>query len=116
MSERDELQAHREAIAWLEPPKGRCFKCHGPLVFHGDKARGSHFFEQECISYLQAELREWRSGKRRVFWRTYDDEGRADFLWTDTNQARAVAHGWAKHSGKTVRRVTVGPAKKKEAG
>lgn len=95
--------------------EGRCFKCRGPLVFHGDKARGSHFFEQECIGYLQAELREWRSGKRRVFgWRVTHRHG------VDKFRTLRDARWFRTRCGGTITRVTVGPAKKpakkKEAG
>jgi hypothetical protein len=69
------------------------------------------------IATLEEELEQWRSGKRRVWWRTrWDDGGRADF--THLKEARSWSKScWSKY---TLYRVTVGPAKKpakkKEAG
>lgn len=59
------------------------------------------------------ELAEWRSGKRRVYWKVYDDMGNPDYLNPHRTRADAFDHLYA---GGTVKRVTVGPAKKKEAG
>lgn len=59
---------------------------------------------------LRAELREWRTGRRRVWWRTDLDTGRGDM---DTH-LRYIRYVWKK-AGAKVRRVTVGPAKPKEA-
>ncbi len=81
-----------------------CKVCNGPLAFVSDKARGWHYFEQECISFLSAELAEWRSGKRRVYWRTDLDTGMGDM---ETHRAK-VRYVWKK-AGAKVRRVTVGP-------
>lgn len=96
----------------------RCHKCHGPLVFQNDKNRGAHYFEQECVDFLRKELAEWRSGKRHILRRVYWGDkyvSHIDFT------RRKNAHGYARMlredygvSAK-VARVTVGPAKPKEA-
>ena len=66
------------------------------------------------VAQLERELAEWRSGKRRVVgWRVYDDMGNPDPLNPHLTRAEAFNH---KYAGGTVKRVTVGPAKKKEAG
>lgn len=74
----------------------------------------TRFEEYETgVAKMNQELAEWRAGKRRVWWRTrWADGGCAD----DVYKKRAA--GWAKSCwGKyTLYRVTVGPAKKKEAG
>ena len=79
-----------------------CKICSGPLVFQSDQARGWHFFDQKCVSFLLIELSQWRSGRRRVFWRT--DLGAGD---TETNNSY-VRYVWKK-AGAKVRRVTVRP-------
>lgn len=64
-----------------------------------------HFNSAICIVNLKAELAEWRTGKRRVVWRTDLDTGMGDM---ETHRAK-VRYVWKK-AGAKVRRVTFGPA------
>lgn len=66
---------------------------------------------------LQAELAEWRAGKRRVFWRgryvaSFSGQIEQSFCAKD---AKKIARSCKRRKGGTVHRVTVGPAKPKEA-
>lgn len=74
---------------------------------------------QEFISIIN-ELTAWRAGKRRVFWRTKEPSqtdprgfGAVDWCGRDAHRS---ARAWAFQQPQyeiTLRRVTVGPAKKK---
>lgn len=73
-----------------------------------------------CLDALRAELREWRSGKRRVVWRLRWKAG--SYEGSHDHTTRKLAMGVRRYfilnlmKDVSVRRVTVGPAKKKEAG
>lgn len=71
---------------------------------------------QAEIAALRTELAEWRSGKRRVFWRVKWRHLFAGGHMTQDwgNRIEAKQHATVSHEGR-VYRVTVGPAKKKEA-
>lgn len=68
------------------------------------------------IATLEEELEQWRSGKRRVFWRVKWRHLFAGGHMTQDwgNRIEAKQHATVSHEGR-VYRVTVGPAKKKEA-
>lgn len=77
-------------------------------TLHEDEAEEVVEDVERQLDALRAELAEWRSGKRRVFWRVRG-------WWADgiSDHARKKdAFFWC--SGARVYRVTVGPAKKKE--
>jgi len=69
------------------------------------------------VRALEAELAEWRSGKRRVFWRVKWRHLFAGGHMTQDwgNRTEAKQHAAMSHDARVLR-VTVGPAKKKEAG
>lgn len=76
-----------------------CANCKGPLVFDSDKARGWHFFESECIHFLQDRARR----VVRVFWRVRVPH-LADWVYQGY---RKLAWQLAKKMGGKVYRVTV---------
>jgi hypothetical protein len=81
-----------------------------------------------CLTCSLKELREWRSGKRRVFWRVrwfngnhktpldYNHETRANAMH-EARHLRSLSYNSAtRNAAVKLYRVTVGPAKKEEAG